>query len=94
MGRGSKGKVETGMGKWGGVVGPVVGRGRQGRVKVGGNNREGAWGNGKGEMGRGQQEEGRWGRGNEGGVFTDEYDEMPGWTYGMPGWNEATELRK
>ena len=24
--------------------------------------------------------------------FTDGYDEMPGWTYGMPGWNEVTEF--
>ena len=63
-----------------------------GRVRLGGGNGEGEWGNGKGEMGRGQQEggDGQRGkgrgrrRGRRRGDFTDGYDEMPGWTYGMP----------
>ena len=51
-------------------------------------------------MGRGQQEEGdgEWGkgegrgRGKRRGDFTYGNDEMPGWTYGMPGWNEVTDF--
>ena len=57
-----------------------------GRVRLRGGNGEGEGGNGKGEMGRGQR-----GGGKEGarGDFTDGYDEMSGWIYGMFGWNEA-----
>ena len=47
-------------------------------------------------MGRGRHGKEQRGRGEEGGrgggYFTDEYDEMPGWTYRVPGWNEATEF--
>ena len=71
-----------------------------GRVRLGGGNREGEGGNGKGKMGRRQQEggdvEGGKGEGRRRGKrrrdFTDGYDEMPGWTYGMPGWSEVTEF--
>ena len=37
-------------------------------------------------MGKGGKEEGSKRRGD----FTDGYDEMPGWTYGMPWSNEVT----
>ena len=51
-------------------------------------------------MGRGKQEEvdGKGGKakgekkGKRRGDFTDGYDEMLGWTYGMPGWNKVTEF--
>ena len=51
----------------------------------------GRWGEGnkKGETwSKGEQRR----RGKRRGDFTDGYDEMPGWTYGMPGWNEVTEF--
>ena len=62
---------------------------------------EGRWngGNGKGEMRRGKRKgeteklakgRGRT-RGKRRGDFTDGY-EMLGWIYGMPVWNEVTEL--
>ena len=61
-----------------------MGRGR-------GGNGKGRWGGGnrKGETGKGAKGVGRR-RGKTRGDFTDVYDEMPGWTYGMPGWNEVT----
>ena len=76
-----------------------MGRGN-GWVRLGGGNGEGEGGNEKGEMGREQQEggdgEGGKGegerRGKRRGDFTDGYEEMPGWTYGMPEWNEVTEF--
>ena len=58
------------------------GRGAMGRGRWGGSNR-------KGETGKGAKGVGRR-RGKTRGDFTDGYDEMPGWTYGMPGWNEVT----
>ena len=84
------------MGKWGGVevlARAGSGEGETGRVRLGG-------GNGKGEMGRVAtgREDGEGGkmrgkkRGKRRGDFTDGYDEMPGWTYGIPGWNEVTEF--
>ena len=79
----------VGRGRLGGVA--VLtrvrsGEGEMGRVRLRGGNREGEGGNGKREMGRGQR-----GGGKEGarGDFTDGYDEMSGWIYGMFGWNEA-----
>ena len=60
---------------------------------------DGDGGNGKGEMRRGKRK-GEMGklakgrgrtRGKRRGDFTDGY-EMLGWTYGMPVWNEVTEL--
>ena len=96
MGRGGNWEGETGMEKRGGVevlARAGSGEGEMGKVKLGGGSREGVWGNGKGEMGRGQQEGGD-GEGGKGegrrrgmrrGVFTDGYDEMPGW-------NEVTEF--
>ena len=67
------------------------GEGEMGRVRLG-------WGNGKEEMGR-RQQVGETGKGAKGrgrrrgkrrGDFTDGYDEMPWYTYGMPKWNEVT----
>ena len=76
------------------------GKGWEWEGEMGRGNLEGKGGNGTGEMGRGQQEGGdskgsngkvrR--RGKRRGDFTDEYDEMPRWTYGMPGWNEVTKF--
>ena len=43
-------------------------------------------GDSKGANGRGRR------RGKRRGDFTDGYDEMPRWTYGMPGWNEVTKF--
>ena len=54
------------------------------RGRWGGSNRKGGGEGGKRRRGRR--------RGNMRGDFTDGYDEMPGWTYGMPGWNEVTEF--
>ena len=48
-------------------------------------------GNEKGETGKGATGRGRRG-GKRRGDFTDGYDEMHGWTYGMPGQNEVTEF--
>ena len=86
------------MGKWGGIE--VLARAGNGEGEMGRGNLEGKGGNGKGEMGRGQQEggdsKGANGRGRRRGKrrgdFTDGYDEMPRWTYGMPGWNEVTKF--
>ena len=92
------GEGETGMGKWGGIE--VLARAGSREGEMGRDNLEGKGGNGKGEMGRGQQEGGdsKWAngrgrrRGKRRGNFTDGYDEMPRWTYGMPGWNEVTKF--
>ena len=75
------------------IIGHWSGDGETGRVKLGGGNREGEWGKGQqeGEDREGGKREGRR-RGMRRGDFTDGYDEMPGWTYGMPGWNEVTEF--
>ena len=54
------------------------------RGKWAGSKRKGR--TGKGEKGRGRR------RGKRKGDFTGGYDEMLGWTYGMPGWNEVTEF--
>ena len=79
------------MGKRGGVEVLATagsGEGENGRVRLGGCNGEEEGGNGKGEMGRGQQEGGGEKKGHKGegrrrgkrrGDFTDGYDEMPGW---------------
>ena len=63
---------------------------RRGRLRRG--NREGKAGNWKreGQQEGGKGEERR--RGKRRGDFTDGYEEMPEWTYGMPGWNDATEF--
>ena len=56
--------------------------------------KRGRWGgcNGaKGVKGGGGNSRGRR-RGKRMGNFTDGYDEMPRWTYGMLWWNEATEF--
>ena len=74
-------------------------RGATGRGRWGGEMGRGDGGNGKGEMRRGKRKgetgklakgRGRT-RGKRRGDFTDGY-EMLGWTYGMPVWNEVTEL--
>ena len=86
------------MGKWGGIE--VLARAGSGEGEMGRGNLEGKGGNGKGEMGREQQEggdsKGANGRGRRRGKrrgdFTDGYDKMPRWTYGMPGWNEVTKF--
>ena len=77
--------------EWGGEMGRVRlggsmgrGRGAMGMGRWGGGNRKGE--TGKGSKGRGRR------RGKRRGNFTDGYNEMPGWTYGMPGWNEVTEF--
>ena len=92
-GGGATGEGETGMGKWGGVevlARAGSGEGGTGRVRLGGVNGEGG-GNGKGETRKGANGRGR-GSGKRNGDFTDGYGEMPGWTYGMFGWNEVTEF--
>ena len=82
MGRGRS----SGEGReWGGVDREI----RRGQWGGGGGAVErGRWGGGnrKGETGKGVGRR----RGKTRGDFTDGYDEMPGWTYGMPGWNEVT----
>ena len=96
---GGNGEGETGMGKWGGVE--VLARDGSGEEETGsdrlgsGNEEDamgrGRWGGGnrKRDMGKGAKGRGRR-RGKRRGEFTDGYDEMTGWTYGMPGWNEVT----
>ena len=96
MGRGQRGgrdrDGETGRGRSSGK-GWEWGRG-DGERQFG---REGGqWEGGDGE---GQQEGGdsKWanGRGRRRGKrrdFPDGYDEMPRWTYGMPGWNQVTKF--
>ena len=46
------------------------------------------WRQGNGQRGGREGEK----KGQEEGNFTDGYDEMPGWTYRMLGWNEVTEF--
>ena len=95
-GEGGNGEGETGMGKWEGVevlarAGSLEGETGKGKTRRGRGQCEGGGGNRKGETGKGAKGRGRR-RGKRRGDFTDGYDEMPGWTYGMPGWNEVTEL--
>ena len=96
MGRGGNGEGETWMGKREGVevlarAGSLEGETGKGKTRRGRGQWEGGGGNRKGETGKGAKGRGRR-RGKRRGDFTDGYDEMPGWTYGMPGWNEVTEL--
>ena len=95
-GEGGNGEGETGMGKREGVEvlareGSLEGETGKGKTRRGRGQWEGGGGNRKGETGKGAKGRGRR-RGKRRGDFTDGYDEMPGWTYGMPGWNEVTEL--
>ena len=94
------GEGQTGMGKEGGVEGRQgPGGGRGGVGGGGGEDWEGAMGRGDGGRGttgvgrraRGQRGGGK-GKGKRRGDFTDGYDEMPGWTYRIPEWNEVTEF--
>ena len=81
-GKGWEWEAETGRVRPGG--GTREGEGAMGRGRLGGGNRKGeTW---KGAKGRAEE------RGKRRGDFTDGYDEMPRWTYGMPGWNEVTEF--
>ena len=69
-GGGCNGEGETGMGKRGWVevlARAVSGEGKKGWVRLGGCNREEEGGNGKGKMGREQQERGDGGRAQRGG---------------------------
>ena len=99
-GRRGVGDQEGDEGEGGNGVGEMergaTGRGRWGEEMGRG---DGDGGNGKGEMRRGKRKgetgklakgRGRT-RGKRKGDFTDGY-EMLGWTYGMPVWNEVTEL--
>ena len=63
------------------------GEGRWRWGKWEGGDEEGQKEGGVGEFGKGEGEN----KGQEEGGFTDGY-EMLGWTYGMPVWNEVTEL--
>ena len=88
-GRDRDGETERGRSsgkgrQFGGETGKGKTRRGRGQWEGGGGNRKGK--TGKGAKGRGRR------RGKRRGDFTDGYDEMPGWTYGMPGWNEVTEL--
>ena len=99
---GGNGEGETWMGKRGGaevLARAGSGEGETGRVRLGeamgrerGAMRIERWldGKRKGETGKGAKGRGR--RGKRRGDFTDGYDEMPGWTYGIAGWNEVTEF--
>ena len=88
-GEGGNGEAETveGGGPWGGGKGE-----RGGDLEVGGGEAEmamgrGRWATGRGRLGGGNRE-GEMGKGD----FTDEYNEILRWTYGMLGWNEVTEF--
>ena len=76
------GEGETGMGKRGGVK--VLAKAGSGEGETGRGQQEGE--DSKGANGRGRT------RGKRRGDFTDGYDEMPRWTYGMPGSNEVTKF--
>ena len=96
------GEGETRMGKWGGIE--VLARAGSGEGEMGRGNLEGKGGQWEGRDGEGGQQEGLEGgdskgangrgrrRGKKRGDFIDGYDEMPRWTYGMPGWNEVTKF--
>ena len=83
-----------GRGQWGGLGWEgAMGRGR---CRVGQRERgDGEGVTGRKRWGRGQREGGereREKKGQEERDFTDGYDEISGWTYGMLGWNVVTEF--
>ena len=73
----------TGRGRWGEEMGRGYGDGGNGKGEMRRGKRKGE--TGKLAKGRGRT------RGKRRGDFTDGY-EMLGWTYGMPVWDEVTEL--